>query len=137
MLFDGYPRTQSQAEKLDSMLATKKQMIGKVIEIKVKDNILVERVEGRRIHLESGRSYHTKFNPPKVKDKDDFTGEPLIQRKDDNAEALKTRLGAYHSQTSPVLDYYGKKNILATINGEQGMDKVWTQIHDSVYAKMF
>jgi len=70
--------------------------IDKVIEFKVDDGILVERIEGRRIHKASGRSYHVKFNPPKVEGKDDLTGEPLIQRPDDNAEALKTRMKAYH-----------------------------------------
>ena len=71
--------------------------IDKVIEFKVDDGILVERIEGRRIHKASGRSYHTKFNPPKVEGKDDVTGEPLYQRPDDNADALKTRLTAYHT----------------------------------------
>ena len=80
--------------------------IDKVIEFKVIDEILIERIEGRRIHLSSGRTYHTKFNPPKVEGKDDVTGEELIQRKDDNKETLVKRLDAYHSQTTPILDYY-------------------------------
>ena len=80
--------------------------IDKVIEFKVDDEILIERIEGRRIHKPSGRSYHVKFNPPKVDGKDDVTGEDLIQRPDDNAEALKSRMKAYHEQTSPILDYY-------------------------------
>jgi adenylate kinase len=67
---------------------------------------LIERIEGRRVHLPSGRSYHVKFNPPKVAGVDDVTGEPLIQRKDDNAEVLKKRMTAYHGQTSPILNYY-------------------------------
>ena len=78
LLLDGFPRTAAQAEKLDSMLASRNQKINKAIEFKVNDDILVERVEGRRIHLNSGRSYHVKFNPPKVEGKDDLTGEPLI-----------------------------------------------------------
>jgi adenylate kinase len=80
--------------------------IDKVIEFKVNDEILIERIEGRRIHLSSGRTYHTKFNPPKVEGKDDVTGEELIQRKDDNKETLVKRLDAYHSQTTPILEYY-------------------------------
>jgi adenylate kinase len=67
---------------------------------------LIERIEGRRVHTPSGRSYHVKFNPPKVEDIDDVTGEPLIQRKDDNAEILRKRMEAYHGQTSPILNYY-------------------------------
>jgi len=78
------------------MLNKKGTKIHKAIEFKVNDDILTERVEGRRIHPPSGRTYHTKFNPPKVEGKDDVTGEPLIQRKDDNAEVLRKRLQAYH-----------------------------------------
>ena len=96
MLLDGFPRTVIQAEKLDNMLQSKRTKIDTVLEFKVDDDILVERVEGRRILPASGRTYHTKFNPPKVPDTDDVTGEPLIQRKDDNAEVLKKRMGAYH-----------------------------------------
>ena len=77
--------------------------IDKVIEFKVDDEILVERIEGRRIHKASGRSYHTKFNPPKVEGKDDITGEDLFQRPDDNADALKTRLKLYHEETAHII----------------------------------
>ena len=96
MLLDGFPRTAAQAEKLDSMLQTKGAKIGNVLEFKVNDDILVERIEGRRVHPASGRSYHVKFNPPKKENVDDITGEPLIQRKDDNAEVLRKRMQAYH-----------------------------------------
>ena len=106
LLLDGFPRTAVQAEKLDSMLGSRSQKINKAIEFKVNDDILVERVEGRRIHPASGRSYHVKFNPPKHEGKDDQTGEALIQRKDDNAEVLRKRMQAYHSQTAPILNYY-------------------------------
>lgn len=78
------------------MLGNKQKKIDRVLEFKVNDDILIERIEGRRVHLPSGRSYHVKFNPPKVEGLDDETGEPLIQRKDDNAEVLKKRMGAYH-----------------------------------------
>ena len=74
------------------MLKSKNSTIHKAIEFKVNDDILVERVEGRRVHLASGRTYHVKFNPPKVSGQDDLTGEPLIQRKDDNAEVLRRRM---------------------------------------------
>jgi adenylate kinase len=78
VLLDGFPRTAVQAEKLDGMFKNRKMKIDLVVELKVDDDILVERIEGRRIHLASGRSYHTKFNPPKVENIDDVTGEPLI-----------------------------------------------------------
>ncbi len=97
MLLDGFPRTSVQASKLDSMMQNKGRKVDKAVEFKVNDEILVERVEGRRIHQASGRSYHVKFNPPKVEGKDDVTGEDLMQRKDDNAEVLKKRMGAYHT----------------------------------------
>ena len=97
MLLDGFPRTTVQAEKLDKMFAEQGKKIDRVIEFKVNDDILVEIIEGRRIHAASGRSYHVRFNPPKVEGKDDITGEPLMQRKDDTKEALVTRLTAYHN----------------------------------------
>ena len=78
LLLDGFPRTAVQAQKLDQMLEKKGGKINKTLEFKVNDDILIERVEGRRIHVPSGRSYHTKFNPPKVEGKDDHTGEDLI-----------------------------------------------------------
>lgn len=106
MLLDGFPRTAVQAEKLDSMLKSKGTAIHKAIEFKVNDDILIERVEGRRVHPPSGRTYHVKFNPPKSEGVDDVSGEALIQRKDDNAEVLKRRMIAYHGQTAPILQYY-------------------------------
>ena len=96
MLLDGFPRTTVQAEKLDAMFKESGKKIDKVVEFKVDDEILVERIEGRRIHKASGRSYHVKFNPPKVPGKDDITGEDLIHRPDDTREALTTRMKAYH-----------------------------------------
>ena len=78
LLLDGFPRTAVQAEKLDKMLEAKQQTINKAIEFKVNEDILVERVEGRRVHIASGRTYHVKFNPPKAEGLDDVTGEPLI-----------------------------------------------------------
>ena len=101
-ILDGFPRTVKQAEKLDEMLAHRGTAIDKVLSFNVPDSVLVERVTGRWVHPASGRSYHTKFAPPRVPGMDDQTGEPLIQRKDDNAETLKSRLSAFHAQTAPV-----------------------------------
>ena len=106
IILDGFPRTTAQAEALDRMLKENGKSLDKVLEFKVDDKVLVERISGRRIHKASGRSYHTKFNPPKVEGKDDFTGEPLIQRPDDNEHVLKTRLDSYHQETEPILGYY-------------------------------
>ena len=101
-MFDGFPRTIPQAE---AMKAAGVQ-IDYVLEIDVPDSDIIERMGGRRAHLASGRTYHVKFNPPKVEGKDDVTGEPLIQRDDDKEETVKKRLDVYHSQTKPLVEYY-------------------------------
>ncbi len=103
-LFDGFPRTTPQADAMkDAGVA-----IDFVLEIDVPDEEIVTRMSGRRAHLPSGRTYHVKFNPPKVTGKDDITGEDLTQRDDDREETVKKRLEVYHSQTEVLLGYYGK-----------------------------
>ncbi|MFY9317114.1 MAG: adenylate kinase [Burkholderiales bacterium] len=101
-LFDGFPRTLPQAESLKSAGVA----IDYVLEINVPDAEIIARMGGRRVHLASGRTYHVKFNPPKVEGKDDVTGEPLIQRDDDREETVRKRLTVYHSQTEPLIKYY-------------------------------
>lgn len=103
-LFDGFPRTIPQAEALKSANVK----LDLVLEIDVPDSSILERMTGRRTHPASGRTYHVKFNPPKVAGKDDATGEDLIQRDDDKEETVKKRLEVYHSQTRPLVDYYSK-----------------------------
>ena len=118
------------------MFASKKMHIDRVLEFKVDEDILVERIEGRRIHAESGRSYHVKFNPPKVEGKDDITGEPLIQRKDDTKEALVSRMASYNKSTAPILDYYRSKGNLFTLNATAPIKECESQIHGAIYNKM-
>jgi adenylate kinase len=101
-LFDGFPRTIPQAEAMKDAGA----VMDFVLEIDVDDSVILERMNGRRVHLASGRTYHVKFNPPKVEGKDDVTGEPLIQRDDDKEETVKNRLQIYHSQTKLLIEYY-------------------------------
>ena len=101
-LFDGYPRTIPQAKALDDNSIE----INLVIEINVPDDVIIDRMSGRRVHLDSGRNYHLEFNPPKVADIDDLTGEPLVQREDDKPETVKDRLEVYRSQTLPLIDFY-------------------------------
>jgi adenylate kinase len=79
-----------------------------VVEIDVDDAVIIDRMSGRRVHLPSGRTYHVKYNPPKVAGKDDATGEDLIQRDDDKEETVRKRLGVYHQQTEPLVAYYAK-----------------------------
>ncbi|MGQ0442251.1 MAG: adenylate kinase [Methylophilaceae bacterium] len=101
-LFDGFPRTIPQADAMKNAGVG----IDYVVEIDVPDEAIVERMSGRRSHPVSGRTYHIKFNPPKIAGKDDITGEDLVQREDDNEETVKKRLEVYHSQTKPLVKYY-------------------------------
>jgi len=103
-LFDGFPRTIPQAEALRAQGVE----LDYVLEIDVADAEIITRMSGRRVHQASGRTYHVKFNPPKVAGKDDATGEDLIQRDDDKEETVMKRLSVYHSQTKPLVDFYSK-----------------------------
>ena len=103
-LFDGFPRTIPQA---DAMKAANVKL-DLVLEIDVPDTAIIERMSGRLFHVASGRSYHLKFNPPKVAGHDDLTGDPLIQRDDDKEETVRKRLDVYQSQTRPLVDYYSR-----------------------------
>uniref|UniRef100_A0A0D9XR90 adenylate kinase n=1 Tax=Leersia perrieri TaxID=77586 RepID=A0A0D9XR90_9ORYZ len=127
-ILDGFPRTVVQAQKLDEMLEKKGTKVDKVLNFAIDDSILEERITGRWIHPSSGRSYHTKFAPPKVPGVDDITGEPLIQRKDDTAEVLKSRLEAFHKQTEPVIDYYSKKGLVANLHAENPPKEVTDEV---------
>ena len=101
-LFDGFPRTIPQAEAMKAAGVK----LDYVLEIDVPFEAIIERMSGRRSHPASGRTYHVKFNPPKVEGHDDVTGEPLVQREDDKEETVKKRLDVYSSQTRPLVDYY-------------------------------
>ncbi|HRC38645.1 MAG TPA: adenylate kinase [Rubrivivax sp.] len=103
-LFDGFPRTLPQA---DAMKAAGVK-IDVVLEIDVPEEAIIERMSGRRVHLASGRTYHVKYNPPKVAGRDDATGEPLIQRDDDKEDTVRKRLQIYRDQTRPLIDYYAQ-----------------------------
>ena len=102
-LFDGFPRTIPQAQALKSGAIA----LDYVLEIDVPDEEVISRMSGRRVHLASGRTYHVRFNPPRVAGRDDPTGEPLVQRDDDREETVRHRLEVYRSQTRPLVDYYG------------------------------
>jgi adenylate kinase len=101
-LFDGFPRTIPQADAMKAAGVP----IEAVVDIDVPDEEIIKRMSGRRVHLASGRTYHVIFNPPREADKDDETGEPLIQRDDDKEETVRKRLDVYHAQTEPLIDYY-------------------------------
>lgn len=101
-LFDGFPRTIPQAEAMRQAQVP----IGVVLEIQVPDQDIIDRMSGRRVHLASGRTYHIRFNPPRVDGIDDITGEALIQRDDDQEETVRKRLDVYHAQTKPLVNFY-------------------------------
>ena len=106
-ILDGFPRNIEQAKSLDQAGVS----IDLVIYLKILEEQIIERMSGRRIHLASGRSYHTTFNPPKVDGKDDLTGENLVQRSDDKPDVIKKRLEVYFNETEPMLDFYKNKDI--------------------------
>jgi adenylate kinase len=114
-LFDGFPRTIPQAEALESAAIG----LDYVLEIHVPDDEIITRMSGRRVHPASGRSYHVKFNPPRVEGRDDETGEPLVQRDDDREETVRKRLEVYRAQTRPLVDYYGR----CAASGKRGAPK--------------
>ena len=105
-LFDGFPRTIPQAEAL----IERSVEIDFVVEIDVPDEEIISRMSGRRMHPGSGRNYHIEFNPPKIADIDDESGEPLVQREDDNPETVKDRLEVYSNQTLPLIEFYSERS---------------------------
>ncbi|KAK5120150.1 adenylate kinase [Meristemomyces frigidus] len=127
-ILDGFPRTVPQAQKLDGMLEVKQKPLKHAIELQIEDSLLVARITGRLIHPASGRSYHKIFNPPKQNMTDDVTGEPLIQRSDDNEDTLKKRLGTYHEQTGPVTEYYRKTGVWTKVDASKEPGEVWKSL---------
>jgi adenylate kinase len=135
-LFDGFPRTLPQADALKAAGVT----LDAIVEIDVPDAEIIKRMSGRRVHLASGRTYHLLFNPPKNEGLDDVTGEPLIQRDDDQEETVRQRLRVYHDQTEPLVDYYtrfaasGEPNApkYYKIAGVGGVDR----IRDAIFAAL-
>ena len=135
-LFDGFPRTIPQADAMKEAGVP----IEAVVDIDVPDEEIIKRMSGRRVHLASGRTYHIVFNPPKEEGKDDETGEPLIQRDDDQEETVRKRLDVYHAQTEPLVGYYkdweksGESAAPKYIRIE-GVGKV-DEIRDQIYAAL-
>jgi len=127
-LLDGFPRTIGQAEKLDVLLDGRAQSLEAVVEFSIDDSLLVRRICGRWFHLQSGRSYHEEFHPPRVPGRDDLTGEVLVRRNDDNPEVLTKRLEQYHALTSPLVDYYKKKNLHHKVDASQAANTVFADI---------
>jgi adenylate kinase len=128
-ILDGFPRTVRQAEALDAMLAAKQRKLDHVIEMKVDDAALVDRVTGRFTCTRCGASYHDRYKQPRVQGVCDVCGNTTFSRRaDDTAATIKARLGAYHAQTAPILPYYRKKGILQGVDGMADIDEVTRQI---------
>jgi adenylate kinase len=126
---DGFPRTVRQAEALDAMLAAKQRKLDHVIEMKVDDAALVDRVTGRFTCTRCGASYHDRYKQPRVPGVCDVCGNKTFSRRaDDTAETIKARLGAYHAQTAPILPYYRTKGVLQAVDGMADIDEVARQI---------
>ena len=126
-LLDGFPRTIAQAEGLDAMGVK----IDNVIEINVTDEEIIKRIAGRRVHPESGRTYHVEYNPPKVEGIDDVTEETLIQRDDDKEETVRKRLTIYHELTKPLVGYYsatGRQVKFCSISGVGTVDDITNKV---------
>lgn len=138
-ILDGFPRTLVQAAALDKLLAQTGECVNSIVSLKVPDKVLEKRILGRWIHKSSGRSYHTMWKKPKSMkevngklDKasmlDDVTGEPLCQRKDDNAATLKKRLDSFHKQTVPILTHYASFGIVHSVNCDRPMKSIFPDI---------
>lgn len=128
-LFDGFPRTVVQADLMKALNIN----IDFVLLLDVNDNVVIERLSGRRIHPESNRIYHIKFNPPKVENVDDVTGEPLVHRDDDKEDVIRQRLDVYRAQTFPLIDYYSRNEgvntpVYIVLNGCDRPDKISEKI---------
>ena len=121
-LLDGFPRTVQQANEL-----AKHVSLDTVVNLNVPSTVIIDRIKGRRVHVASGRVYHDEYNPPKVANLDDHTGEELVQRADDHPDTVRERLEQYETQTRPVLDYYRQQKLLQSFSGTES-DVIWPQI---------
>ncbi|MEA3424380.1 MAG: adenylate kinase [Bacillota bacterium] len=127
-LLDGFPRTVVQAESLNEYLEKNEDSLDFVLNIKVDSNVLIERAVGRRICKNCGATYHVKFNQPMIEGVCDKCGGQLYQRADDNEETVANRIKVYMDETSPLIDYYRKKELLIDIDGQKDILKVFTDI---------
>ncbi len=132
VIFDGFPRTVAQAEALDDLLAQLGGRVNLAILIQVPEEVLVERLSGRRTCRAQGHIFHVKYNPPKVPGKCDFDGSELYQREDDKPETVRRRIQVYWEQTGPVVDYYRVRGLLVEVDGAQDMDTVTQALLDVV-----
>ncbi|WP_457601475.1 adenylate kinase [Hydrogenivirga sp.] len=134
VIFDGFPRTIAQAEALDRMLEKKGMGVDKVVLFDVPDEVVVERLSGRRVCPNCGAVYHVKFNPPKRDEVCDRCGTKLIQREDDREEVVRNRLEVYRKQTAPLIEYYEDKGILIRLDASRPIEEVYQELKKVVGA---
>lgn len=132
ILLDGYPKNVNQAEWFKAMMAQRGLPINMCMQFVANEKILLERIEGRRLHKASGRTYHLTYNPPKVQGKDDVTGDQLVQRPEDTPACLNRRLTDYYTHTLPVLHFYGESGILQTINAVKSIKEIEAEIVEKI-----
>lgn len=127
-IFDGYPRNVEQAKAFDKFLSKNNWNVDVVLNVDAKDEVIIERLSGRRVCPKCGATYHLLFNKPKTTGLCDNDQTPLIQRKDDSIETIKNRLEIYHRETKPVIEYYEKKGLIITIDGSGTMENTHQQV---------
>jgi adenylate kinase len=132
-ILDGFPRNESQAEALDKMLAEIDAGLDAAVALEAPDDLLVERLSGRRTSESTGNVYHAEYDPP-PEDSEEDPG-PFVQRKDDREEAIRHRLKIYHDQTEPLKDYYADRGILVTVDATQGIPEVTRDVLEAVEKK--
>jgi len=132
VIFDGFPRTIAQAEALEDMLSRKGKKVDAVVLFDVPDEVVVERLSGRRVCPSCGAVYHIKFNPPKKDEVCDRCGTKLIQREDDREEVVMNRLEVYRKQTAPLIEYYESKGILIRLDASKEIEEIYQELRKVV-----
>lgn len=127
-VLDGFPRTIPQAEALDKALANNQDAVEYAIDVDVPDEVIIDRMAGRRACLNCGATYHTITIPPKKEGICDICNSPLVLREDDKPETVKKRLTVYHEQTQPLIEYYSNKGILKSVDGTKTMDEAFEEV---------
>jgi len=128
VILDGFPRTVNQALALEEMLKVKGEKISKVLFFNVPDEVIIDRLSGRRVCSKCGAVYHVKYNPPKVEGMCDLCGGSLVQRDDDREEVVKKRLEVYRKQTQPLIEFYQDRGIIYRLDAEKGVEELFEEI---------
>lgn len=131
-IFDGFPRTVAQADALGQLLARLEMPLAAVVSLEAPDELVVERISGRRTCRQCGEVYHVKFNPPRAPGVCDKCGGELFQRDDDNEAVVRRRLSEYHAKTAPLIDYYETRGLLKTVDGTQSVQVVSQAIRKAI-----